>query len=326
MADTSVAITAGSGIAIDTRTESTNSNHRQVIVVGDPLDNNGTSAVLNTTPSTSDYGQVVRPVTSVTGPLHIVGTIASASADSGNPLKVGSKYNASAPTFTDGNRADLQSDVNGNLKATLATLIAGEDLTNNLLKVGGNVASGATDVGNPVKAGGRYNSSAPTLTNGQRGDLQLDSSGNLKVNVTAGGGAGTSTVTYNSTPPVVTNGNSVTLQGDSSGNLLVSLATKIAGEDITNDRLKVEHQYSYNHISSGTTTTVKASAGFLHSITVNTTAAGTITIYDNTTNSGTVIGILKASVVERTFVYDISMTTGITIVTAAASDLTVSYR
>ncbi len=52
---------------------------------------------------------------------------------------------------------------------------------------GGGVASGASDTGNPVKVGGRYNSSAPTLTNGQRGDLQLDASANLKVAIASGG-------------------------------------------------------------------------------------------------------------------------------------------
>jgi hypothetical protein len=47
--------------------------------------------------------------------------------------------------------------------------------------VGGNVASGASDSGNPVKVGGRYNSTQPTLTNGQRGDAQTDTRGNLKT-------------------------------------------------------------------------------------------------------------------------------------------------
>ena len=45
----------------------------------------------------------------------------------------------------------------------------------------GNVASGATDSGNPVKVGGVYNTSAPTLTNGQRGDGQMDSAANFKI-------------------------------------------------------------------------------------------------------------------------------------------------
>jgi hypothetical protein len=60
-------------------------------------------------------------------------------------------------------------------------------LTGGNLKVQGNAASGASDAGNPVKVGGVYNSAAPTLTNGQRGDLQLDASGNLKVATTASG-------------------------------------------------------------------------------------------------------------------------------------------
>lgn len=55
------------------------------------------------------------------------------------------------------------------------------------LAVQGNVASAASDSGNPIKVGGVFLSSAPTFTNGQRGDLQLDANGNLKVSLTAGG-------------------------------------------------------------------------------------------------------------------------------------------
>jgi hypothetical protein len=45
----------------------------------------------------------------------------------------------------------------------------------------GNIASGVADSGNPVKVGGKYNATSPTLTTGQRGDLQLDVLGNLKT-------------------------------------------------------------------------------------------------------------------------------------------------
>jgi hypothetical protein len=44
-------------------------------------------------------------------------------------------------------------------------------------------------------AGGIYNSSAPTLTNGQFAPVQLDASGNLKVNVVTGGGSTGGSVT-----------------------------------------------------------------------------------------------------------------------------------
>lgn len=59
MADTAVAITAGSGTNIDTRTEATNGNHRQVIVVGDPSTNAAVATVTQDAPTTNDYGMVV---------------------------------------------------------------------------------------------------------------------------------------------------------------------------------------------------------------------------------------------------------------------------
>jgi hypothetical protein len=45
MADTAIAITAGTGTNIDTRTEATNGNHRQVVVLGDPATNAGVAPV-----------------------------------------------------------------------------------------------------------------------------------------------------------------------------------------------------------------------------------------------------------------------------------------
>lgn len=45
MADSAVAVTAGSGTNIDTRTEGTNGNHRAVVVLGDPATNAGVAPV-----------------------------------------------------------------------------------------------------------------------------------------------------------------------------------------------------------------------------------------------------------------------------------------
>lgn len=80
------------------------------------------------------------------------------------------------------------------------------------------------------------------------------------------------------------------------------------------------------NIATATTTTVKSGKGYLNRIVINTTAAGTITIYDNTAASGTKIGILKASVAEGTYTYQGRFAIGLTIVTGAASDITVSYQ
>ena len=45
MSDSSVPITAGAGTSVDTRTEATNGNHRQVMVIGDPSVNAGVAPV-----------------------------------------------------------------------------------------------------------------------------------------------------------------------------------------------------------------------------------------------------------------------------------------
>lgn len=56
MADTAVTITAGIGTNIDTRTEATNGNHRQVVVLGDPSTNSGVAAVDSTAGLKVDLG------------------------------------------------------------------------------------------------------------------------------------------------------------------------------------------------------------------------------------------------------------------------------
>lgn len=83
--------------------------------------------------------------------------------------------------------------------------------------------------------------------------------------------------------------------------------------------------FAFKNITTNATTTVKSASGHLHSIVVNTTAAGTIAIYDNTTNSGTLIGTMKASIAEGTYIFNCQFATGLTIVTGASSDITVNY-
>lgn len=57
MADSTIAITAGTGTAVDTRTEATNGHHRQVIVIGDPATNAGVAPVDATTGLKVDLGE-----------------------------------------------------------------------------------------------------------------------------------------------------------------------------------------------------------------------------------------------------------------------------
>lgn len=99
----------------------------------------------------------------------------------------------------------------------------------------------------------------------------------------------------------------------------------LAGESQTFDRMMTLPKYTDTYIATATTTTCKSGAGVLHTITIGETAAGAITVYDNTAGSGTVMAVLKASIAEQTFIFDAEFTTGLTIVTAGASKISVSW-
>jgi hypothetical protein len=81
-----------------------------------------------------------------------------------------------------GNERGLNVDANGEVGINLSH-VAGQGAissgVNGSQAVGGDTASAATDAGNPVKVGGKFNSTLPTFTNGQRGDLQIISKGSL---------------------------------------------------------------------------------------------------------------------------------------------------
>lgn len=88
---------------------------------------------------------------------------------------------------------------------------------------------------------------------------------------------------------------------------------------------------TYKHMfatcSDTTSCLVKSGSTFLHAIIVNTTAAGAITIYNGVgPTTGVAIGVLKASVVEGTYTYNVPLTTGLTIAMASNSDITVVYQ
>src|SRR5262245_25352221 len=79
MADTAVAITAGSGTNIDTRTEATNGNHRQVMVLGDPSTNAGVAPVDATNGLAVDVKQSVLPSGAATAAKQAdIGAVSSA--------------------------------------------------------------------------------------------------------------------------------------------------------------------------------------------------------------------------------------------------------
>ncbi len=94
------------------------------------------------------------------------------------------------------------------------------------------------------------------------------------------------------------------------------------------DYAVLKDPFSFKNITTTTTEAalVKTGAGVLHAIVVNTTAAGTVPIYDNTAGSGTLVGTLKASIVENTYVYDCVFSIGLYVRPGAVGDYTVIYR
>lgn len=79
-------------------------------------------------------------------------------------------------------------------------------------------------------------------------------------------------------------------------------------------------------ISTITTTQVKTGRGNFTRLIVGTTAAGAITVYDNTAASGTILLELKASIAEGVYEVNCRFQTGLCVVTAAASRITVCWE
>jgi hypothetical protein len=139
---------------------------------------------------------------------------------------------------------------------------------------------------------------------------------------------------YNSSAPTLTDGQVIVDQLDLNGNKKVTLATLLAGEDLTNNRLMVEHQYTPSGLLTSDTQ-VKASAGFVHTVTFAPTdatpTAGTITIYNNTSATGTKIfewSVAATAFIPFTVILDQVCSTGIFVdfTTTADVNVSVSYR
>jgi len=113
------------------------------------------------------------PVSLASVPSHAVtnaGTFATQAAQSGTwTFQPGNTANTTAWLVT-GTGGTFPATQSGTWNvATLTTL------------TGGGIANNSADSGNPVKVGGRYNATPITLDDGDRGDVQLDAKGSLKI-------------------------------------------------------------------------------------------------------------------------------------------------
>lgn len=137
---------------------------------------------------------------------------------------------------------------------------------------------------------------------------------------------GTNPANYNVTPVTRVDGEPSALEVDVNGNVKTTAATLGAGEDLTNDVLKVEQRYSNFNISTATTTTVLSGSGYVDEIICIGGTLGNVTIYDNTAASGTILLPTVTPVAGGVLLKHVTFSTGLTIVTAAATVIAGSYR
>lgn len=243
------------------------------------------------------------------------------------------KYLSSAPTLSDGDTANLRLNSSGELMVNDSASGSGASSS-----TGGGANTYTNDGNSDFTA--TANSGAKTITFSSFNDTTFQSSITVKnfanaviKRINSSGDVDTlplTNIAWSSNVLTLADMTANFAAGDTVSVIITGpmrdLSNLIAGEDLTNDRMLVMPKHSFSHISTATTTVVKSGAGVLAGVTINTTAAGAITIYDNTAASGTVIAILKASVGEGEYLTSgIVFGTGLTVVTAAASDVTVAY-
>ena len=168
------------------------------------------------------------------------------------------------PAWTGGN-------ANGNLIQILKA-IAASSVGGGTSAVTGNVASGATDSGNPVKVGGVYLSALPTYTNGQRGDLLLSARGALAIcGFGAAGADGVSNATLGF----------MYTQNNTSGYLSATANYVFNGTSWDRDRKASAVARVASSAASGNPAFAKASAGDLKNISGQNGAAITYVHFYN---------------------------------------------
>lgn len=200
----------------------------------------------------------------------------------------------------------------------------------------GGVAVGSANVNAPVVTGGTNDGTQTgtvtadrVTTNGITDMQQCNASGTVCVGAVAavpvtGNGAGANTLpsTIVITTPNLWNGTNDDVGVDAKDIVATGAGVVSVEED----------GRSFANITTATTTTVKSGAGYLHTVCINKeVASGIVAMFNNTAGSGATIGTITnpATLVTEGPVcatYDVYFSTGLTLVTTGAQDITVSYR
>lgn len=203
--------------------------------------------------------------------------------------------------------------------------------------VGGAVASGSTDSGNPVKIGGVFRTTKPTLTDGQRGDSQLGTRGSLQASIFGADSTSGAAVTAAGAGDSVT-GNSFALSVAEYG-LLFNGSTwdraRSTGAVGTTGGAALVESGPYTATRVTADGQIKGAAGFVHTVcimpTTATPTAGLMSVYNSLTETGTIV-LSKWFLVTSEGLcatLDIAMGTGIYVgydATLANASVTVTFR
>lgn len=117
---------------------------------------------------------------------------------------------------------------------------------------------------------------------------------------------------------------------DSSGDTVVrvkTIDTQIAGEDITNDVLKVEQRANY--LNGTTSQLVKTGSGRFSGFIVNSHTSGTLKFWDNTSAATTVLLNTITFAAGPNFILfpkDVRFTTGLFVTVGGTIDYTIFYN
>jgi hypothetical protein len=115
---------------------------------------------------------------------------------------------------------------------------------------------------------------------------------------------------------------------------LLCIGLGLGARDIVHAQSAPTSGAQYKYISGAATTIVKPAYGFLHTVTINGGTAGVVTLYDisgvgctGTPASGKFATIETIGTTNPvTLTYDLIAQNGICVVTAAATDLTISFN
>ena len=195
MADAAIEITAGTGTQVDTRTEGTNGNHRQVVVVGDPDTNAGVAPVDGTAGLKVDLGADNDVVATNGGTFAVqedgaaltalqliddVVHVDDAAFTLGTSKGVMMMGYAGTQSVNSGDAAALACSTAGVLSVSLSGAgLTALQLIDDCIYV--DDADWTDGTSKHALVGGLYQSTLQTITDGDVGPIQVDANGRQRV-------------------------------------------------------------------------------------------------------------------------------------------------